>query len=225
MAFHMTDGSRGRPSILQVPSKTGAPTGAQKLSGMALSPMTPTTPGAESWRLGTAAADFHSAGRSGTPMRSRKATAGPPGWMVSAASSNAFDASGTHIRAHIQSLASLDKEVLAEKLFHAKIQMSDLMTENVRPCLVEISTRGCFFALHPAWRLQFWLSASWSAQACPQSEWVLPNNALLLPKVVQQGSNRFIRCSGGAIIILDLVRALWPCRKKHMYTHAVWREH
>lgn len=35
------------------------------------------------------------------------------------------------MRAHIQSLANLDKEVLAEKLFHAKIQVSELLTENV----------------------------------------------------------------------------------------------
>ena len=64
-------------------------------------------------------------------MRSRKTAVGPPGWMIAAASPPGFDASGPHMRAHIQSLANLDKEVLAEKLFHSKVQVTELLTENV----------------------------------------------------------------------------------------------
>lgn len=141
MAFHLTETSCGRASILQVPSKPETRNGSQKLSGpSAFSAASPRTPGADSWRLGTTAADqFDSSTRQGTPMRGRKTAAGPPGWMISAAAPSGFDASGSHMRAHIQSLANLDKEVLAEKLFHSKVQLSELLTENVRHSLTEAS--------------------------------------------------------------------------------------
>lgn len=136
MALLVTDSSRGPPSFLQVPSKPSLSYGDSKTMG-GLSPMTPKTPGGDSWRLGTSVSGaFDSPGRVSTPMRCRKAATGPPGWMVSEAAPNSFDTSGTHKRAHIQSLANLDKEVLAEKLFHSKIQVSELLTENVCPRLL-----------------------------------------------------------------------------------------
>eukprot|EP00892_Ulva_mutabilis_P005599 jgi/Ulvmu1/3410/UM016_0028.1 len=132
MAFYVTETSRGPGSFHEVPSKLGARHGSQKFSGpSAFSASTPRKPGADSWRLGTVAADhFESPTRQSTPMRSRKTAAGPPGWMIFEAAPQTFDASASHMRAHIQSLANLDKEVLAEKLFQSKVQVSQLMTEN-----------------------------------------------------------------------------------------------
>lgn len=42
-----------------------------------------------------------------------------------------MDTSGPHMKAHIQSLAKLDKEELAEKLFHTKMALANLADKNV----------------------------------------------------------------------------------------------
>jgi hypothetical protein len=68
-----------------------------------------------------------------TPMKSRKAKSPPPAWLINTVAPPRVDPSGAHMRAHIQSLAKLDKEELAEKLFHTKVALSELQTANVRP--------------------------------------------------------------------------------------------
>lgn len=56
------------------------------------------------------------------------------------------------MKAHIQSLAKLDKEELAEKLFHAKMALSNLEEKNVgircfMIALIVLSNKAAFLVL------------------------------------------------------------------------------
>ena len=133
-------GTMQRPGTAALPSAipTKEAVGMQySPHSKALQPVSPTarSPGADSWNIEAFAPEEPDKPTMRSTMRSRKARTPPPTWLVnSVAPQTTMDTSGPHMKAHIQSLSKLDKEELAEMLFHTKMSLSNL--EDVNVCIL-----------------------------------------------------------------------------------------
>ena len=129
------DTTQQRPGTATLPSAMKEAGGMPYLSySKALQPVSPVarSPGADSWNIEAFAPEEPDKATMRSTMRSRKAKTPPPTWLVnSVAPPTTMDTSGPHMKAHIQSLSKLDKEELAEQLFHTKMALMNLEDTNV----------------------------------------------------------------------------------------------